>query len=124
MDLMKIGQLLVEQGSWEGEQVLSESWIDQSFDLEEKSNTSWGIRWSKHGFCWYKAKFQGQIVNYGMGYGGQFILTFTEKDLVIIALHNHDTPKGIDNQIHFLTQELPVLLEKYGHQEIEPLFSN
>ncbi|WP_423997599.1 serine hydrolase domain-containing protein [Maribacter sp. IgM3_T14_3] len=114
IDLMKIGQLLEKNGVWNGEQIVSEKWIQKLFDENEKSKTEWGLQNSKHGFCWYKSEFRGNKVDYGMGYGGQFIIMIPNKELIIVTTHNHDTPNGIEQQIEFLKGKLPKLIEKYG----------
>lgn len=114
IDLMKIGQLLEENGNWNGEQIVSEKWIQKLFDENEKSKTEWGLRNSKHGLCWYQSKFRGNKIDYGMGYGGQFIIMIPNKKLIIVTTHNHDTPNGIEQQMKFLIRKLPKLIEKYG----------
>ncbi|MEM8999046.1 MAG: serine hydrolase [Bacteroidota bacterium] len=114
IDLMKIGQLLANQGYWKNSTIVAESWVEQLFDADQKSNTTWGLKGSKHGFCWYKSKIQGDVIDYGMGYGGQFILMIPEKELIIVTTHNHDTPNGIEQQVKFLNERLPKLITAYG----------
>jgi CubicO group peptidase (beta-lactamase class C family) len=114
IDLMKIGQLLETGGNWNGKQLVSKEWIQELFNVDEKSSTEWGLRNSKHGFCWYQTNFKGNKIDYGMGYGGQFIIMIPNKELIIVTTHNHDTPKGIEQQIKFLNGKLPKLIEKYG----------
>lgn len=114
IDLMKIGQLLEKNGNWNREQIIAEKWVHKLFNEDEKSSTEWGLRNSKHGFCWYKSEFKGNTIDYGMGYGGQFIIMIPNKKLIIVATHNHDTPNGIEQQIKFLNGKLPILIEKYG----------
>ena len=109
--LMKLGQLLLNKGNWKGNQIVSKEWVEKLFDVNEKSETTWGLKNSKHGFCWYQSKFRGDVVDYGMGYGGQFIILIPSKDLVIVTTHNHDTPNGIPQQIKFLNEQLPKLIE-------------
>ncbi len=114
IDLMKIGQLLEKKGNWNEKQLVSEEWIQILFYENEKSSTKWGLRNSKHGFCWYQSELKGNKINYGMGYGGQFIIMVPNKELIIVTTNNHDTPNGINQQIKFLNAKLPKLIEKYG----------
>ncbi|EZH72118.1 hypothetical protein ATO12_24590 [Aquimarina atlantica] len=114
-DLLKIGQLLENQGTYSSIEIVSKSWIEKLFDVNEKLATDWGLRNSKHGFCWYEADLNGDRINYGMGYGGQFIIIVEDKNLVIVTTHNHDTPNGIKQQIKFLNRKLPLLIEKYSN---------
>lgn len=114
IDLMKIGQLLENRGKWNDEQLVSTAWIQKLFNDSEKYSTEWGLRNSKHGFCWYQSEFNGNKIDYGMGYGGQFIIMIPHKKLIIVTTNNHDTPDGIEQQVKFLNRELPTLIEKYG----------
>lgn len=114
MDLMKLGQLLEKNGNWKGRQLVSKEWVQKLFNESQKSSTEWGLRNSKHGFCWYQSEFKGDKIDYAMGYGGQFIILIPNKELIIVATHNHDTPNGIEQQIKFLNAKLPRLIEKYG----------
>lgn len=118
IDLMKIGQLLEKKGNWNGEQLISEQWVHHLFDEKEKSETAWGLSNSKHGFCWYKSEFKGNSIDYGMGYGGQFIILIPSKELILVATHDHDTPNGIEHQMKFLNVQLPELIEKYGTRTV------
>ena len=113
-DLLSIGQLLMQNGQWNGQQILSPNWLSKMFDASHKSPTRWGIRKSTHGYCWYQGTVNGTLVNYGMGYGGQFIILVPSKELVMVANHEHDTPNGLDQQIDFLNNKLPGLLEAYN----------
>ncbi|NQY06659.1 MAG: hypothetical protein HRT68_10865 [Flavobacteriaceae bacterium] len=115
IDLMKIGQLLEKDGTWNGEEIVSEKWIEKLFNENDKSNTEWGLENSKHGFCWYESEFRGNKIDYGMGYAGQFIIMIPNKELIIVTTHNHDTPNGIEQQMKFLNRKLPKLIEKYGN---------
>ncbi|MDY8138206.1 serine hydrolase [Aquimarina sp. 2201CG5-10] len=115
IDLMKIGQLLENQGVYDDKRLISKEWVNQLFDTAQKLPTRWGLQNSTHGFCWYTSELKGDTINYGMGYGGQFIIIVPNKDLVIVATHNHDTPKGIEQQIKFLNKKLPQLIEKFGN---------
>lgn len=114
IDLMKIGQLLQKNGNWDGTIIVSKEWIEKLFDKKEKWNTKWGLKNSKHGFCWYNSKVHKNQIHYGMGYGGQFIILVPNRELVIVATHNHDTPSGIEQQRKFLNRILPKLIKKYS----------
>jgi CubicO group peptidase (beta-lactamase class C family) len=113
-DLLKIGQVIMHNGNYNSHQIISPEWTEKLFDANEKTSTQWGLKNSTHGYCWYKAVMNNNQVDYGMGYGGQFIVILPEKSLVIIATHNHDTPDGIKYQTEFLNTKLPELIEKYS----------
>lgn len=112
-DLLKIGQLMLTKGQWNGQSIISEQWITKSLNPDLKLKASFGLPRSKHGYCWYSTERNGRQMHYGMGYGGQFIFMFPKEELVIVTTHNHDTADGIPQQVQFLTQYLPGLIKKY-----------
>lgn len=113
-DLIKIGQLLLDNGKKDNLQLISSEWIGKSFDQELKSDTKWGLRKSKHGYGWYSKTQGGEQILYSMGYGGQFILIIPSEEIVIVATHNHDTQNGIEQQVDFLKETLPKLLIEFS----------
>ena len=75
MDMAKIGQLYLNGGTWEGKQIISSKWIEDS--TEEHS------RWKKenlpYGYLWWVNE-DGYAA---MGDGGNIICVNTKKKLVI-----------------------------------------
>ena len=75
MDMAKIGQLYLNGGTWEGKQIISSKWIEDS--TEEHS------RWKKenlpYGYLWWVNE-DGYAA---MGDGGNIIYVNTKKKLVI-----------------------------------------
>ena len=112
-DLLKIGQLVLNKGNWNGQQIIAEQWIEKSLNPDLKLKAAFGLPRSKHGYCWYSTERNGLQMHYGMGYGGQFIFLFPSEDLVIVTTHNHDTADGIDQQVQFLTNYLSGLVKNY-----------
>jgi len=110
-DLIKIGKLVLNNGTIDGTQIISQKWIRKSFDNSEKKETRWGIRKSKHGYGWYSATYNEREVLYAMGYGGQFIFIIPSKKRIIVALHNSDTPTGIQQQVDFISETFPELIK-------------
>ncbi len=85
-DLLKFGQLYMNNGNWQGQQILPEQWVSQSlekiFDLgSDKRITGYGYQW-----WWNEFNVDGQYyeANAALGYGGQQILLFPEFDAVVV----------------------------------------
>jgi CubicO group peptidase (beta-lactamase class C family) len=111
-DLAKIGQLLLNNGEMNMQQIVSKQWVNMLFEKENKLKTSWGLKNSLHGFCWYATTYKDQPVNYSMGYGGQFIFIFPNLNSVVAINHNHDTPNGIEQSNQFFEKYLPIILKE------------
>ncbi len=81
-DLAKIGQLVLNKGKWNGKQVVSGKWIEESTTPKTK------ITGIDYGFLWWNIPF---IINEKIiisktatGNGGQYIMIFPEMDMVAI----------------------------------------
>lgn len=87
-DLLKLGQLYLQQGRWLGEQIVPEEWIQASFHPWVPSNWSG----SRYGFQWWMYDYspsgrtgdQGFGLITASGYGGQKLFIVPELDLVTV----------------------------------------
>ena len=94
-DLLKLGQLVLDQGRWNGEQVISQRWIEDStaFHLPQSdSDDDWG-----YGYQWWRGTFyfpRGRVeMIYGSGFGGQYLMVFPKLQLVVLLLHHNFLPE-------------------------------
>lgn len=74
IDLAKIGQLYLNQGQWEGEQILSQEWIAAS--TRDRTGSGYGYYW------WIDSQNQGYSAK---GVRGQRLEIFPEKGLVFVV---------------------------------------
>jgi CubicO group peptidase (beta-lactamase class C family) len=90
-DMAKIGKLVLNNGNWEGEQLISSSWIEQStayhidFAIpgqELNSPPGYGYYWWVYGqdFAW----LPGIDAISAVGVGGQYIFIMPDMELVIV----------------------------------------
>ncbi|MEJ2310796.1 MAG: serine hydrolase [Gemmatimonadales bacterium] len=80
-DLLKIGELYLTGGSWDGRRILPEAWIQESWRPYNRS------RWNGYGygyFWWYRRSGRYDI-HFAWGYGGQFVFVVPELELVVVA---------------------------------------
>ena len=86
-DMARIGQLFLNEGSWNGLQIVSKSWVEQatkSVVLTDDGETGYGYQW------WVLAgAFDG--VYEARGRSGQAIIVWPDKDLVAVF-----TGRGLD----------------------------
>ncbi len=73
-DMAKIGQLMLQNGLWNGEQIVSAEWIAKSTRLQTSHQN--------YGYYWYP--WQERKAFYAEGHGGQLIYVVPEKQLVIV----------------------------------------
>jgi len=81
-DMAKFGQLFLNKGEWNGEQVVSESWVTESTSRYHDKG-SWG-----YGYQWWSKSFivEGRSIDSfsANGFGGQFIYVLPEIDTVVV----------------------------------------
>lgn len=106
-DMVKLGQLYLQDG-WSGEeQILSSEWINQATSLQVETMSP-GV--PGYGYLWWLPQEEGYMA---MGYGGQYIAVYPERGLVI---GTHSTIN--DNETY------QIQLLNYIHNHIVPIFDN
>lgn len=90
-DLAKIGQLMMNDGQWEGQQIVSKEWVAQSLKPSVTFDESRG-----YGYQWWVPRHEnGEMKIFaGNGYGGQFLFGVPEKDLIVVfnGWQHHSRP--------------------------------
>ena len=80
-DLAKVGYLYLHDGMWDGKQIVSKDWVKQSvtpFIIAEEG-FKYGFKW------WLLPQADGaRYVWMARGFGGQRLMVFPEKDLIIV----------------------------------------
>lgn len=87
-DMAKIGQLILNNGIWNGRQIVSEEWIKNSTSesVRLSQDLSPVFRETGYGYQWWRGRFKnGETdVIFAGGWGGQFIFVVPELDMVIV----------------------------------------
>ena len=85
-DMAKIGQLFLNEGEWDGQQIISPAWVADSTALQTRVNPAWGVH--GYGYQWWIDRItvgEGQVQGYSaQGFGGQFIYVFPTLELVAV----------------------------------------
>ncbi|MFN2290368.1 MAG: hypothetical protein ACK2UC_04150, partial [Anaerolineae bacterium] len=86
-DMAKFGQLYLDDGQYEGRQIVSADWVHQS--LRTYSEDAWDnigrFRDIGYGYQWWSARAGEHHVNFAWGHGGQLIVLLDELDLVVVT---------------------------------------
>ena len=106
-DLLKIGQLYLNKGKWNNEQIISEKFVEDS----TKPHAEVGMFDYEYGYLWWLSKFGGEQKEeafFMSGTGGSKIAVFPKLDLVVVltstyysgGMKSHDqTTKLLDQYI-------------------------
>lgn len=80
-DLAKIGYLYLHNGEWEGKQIVSKEWVQQSLAASTPAEEDY-----QYGFKWWllPRKDRSGFVWMARGFGGQRLMVFPEEDMIAV----------------------------------------
>lgn len=86
--LARTGEMALNQGRWNGVQVVPASWIATSWEPRGRS------QWSgdRYGYGWFLTRIAGHDAAYGRGYGGQILAVVPDLDLTIVITSDPTRP--------------------------------
>ena len=84
-DAARFGQLYLQNGQWNGEQLISAQWVAESTAAQ---NNGAGDGTGSYGYQWWIRSFQGYDTYYAFGAHGQFIFVVPQLDLVTVIASN------------------------------------
>jgi CubicO group peptidase (beta-lactamase class C family) len=88
-DMAKIGQLYLQQGKWNGVQIVSPQWVQESTAMSVRVPIEYGPTFQNigYGYQWWHGRFAYGETDaiYAAGWGGQFILIMPKINTVIVT---------------------------------------
>jgi len=95
-DLARIGQMILDGGKYQGRQIVSENWLEKSFNpyVSETLKTDDGKTVFDYGYLWWLGEYQGYKYQFGWGYGGQFLFMVPDANTLVVTTANPD-PSGL-----------------------------
>jgi len=121
-DMAKIGLLVLNNGNWNGEQIVPKEWIVASSKphVAESEFFDYGYQWwhrSKRNKSWWNDPVRGSKTEHDMflalGAGGQYIMVIRDLNMVIVTTSSDYNNDGMDHQ------KVPMVIE-----EIVPIFED
>lgn len=92
-DMLKLGALVINEGQWNGEQLISADYLAKATSAIVRPNEDWQPKTFFYGYLWYQTNLttgdKSYDVNIAWGGGGNRIITIKALDL-IIAITAHD----------------------------------
>ncbi len=81
-DMAKLGRLYLDEGRWEGEQIVPADYVAEAITYQSAGDSTGGV---PYGYQWWVTEVYGYPVAFALGYGGQFIYLVPDLDLVVVA---------------------------------------
>ncbi len=79
-DMLKLGQLYLQRGRWEGRQLVPESYIRHATAAQTSGHPGYGA----YGYQWWNATYDGVRYYFAQGHGGQYIFVVPKLELVVV----------------------------------------
>jgi CubicO group peptidase (beta-lactamase class C family) len=83
-DLAKLGFLYLNNGVWEGKQIVSEDWVKQSVAPQVPMAYTVEAGRMYYGFTWWLYPVTGEYSWQAVGLGGQFLFAFPRQNLIAV----------------------------------------
>lgn len=104
-DMLKLGQLMLNGGTWRGQRILSESWVkDSTARHTPVDQYAYGLYW--HLITPTQWQWAGQSGYLAAGQGGQFIIVIPALELVTVITSGnwqaHGTPLAYQEAVKFM----------------------
>jgi hypothetical protein len=114
-DMVKLGQLYLQDGFSGGNQILDSQWIEDATSPKiEVGNQLLWPELSDYGYLWWIPEYEGAYLAYG--YGGQYIAVIPQFNLVI---GSHSSDNGPDESYSHADNLRDIIFS-----EIVPFFEN
>jgi CubicO group peptidase (beta-lactamase class C family) len=85
-DMAKIGYLYLQDGRWEGRQIVPRGYVRASTREQLETGYSPAGVPAGYGYLWWTRKVEGYRAFYASGYGGQLIYVIPELNLVAVIV--------------------------------------
>jgi CubicO group peptidase (beta-lactamase class C family) len=104
-DLLKIGQLMLNQGKWEGRQVISKEWIEESFKPRVTVDKE-----RRYGYHWWlgDVTVDGNVHSFAaaVGNGGQRLFVSPSLNLTVVVTAGQYNSATIGSQLSLLFERV------------------
>ncbi len=93
-DMLRFGQVFLNKGRYNGEQLVPAAWIETSW--QPRTISPWNGH--RYGYLWWSRNFGGEQTYFAWGYGGQYIFIVPRLDLIVVVTSSlTNRPRGVDH---------------------------
>jgi CubicO group peptidase (beta-lactamase class C family) len=88
-DMAKLGYLYLNDGRWEGKQIIPSEYVKESTRKQSEGGFPEG---ESYGYQWWVTSVKGHPAYFAGGFGGQFLYVIPDLDIVVAITSNLDRP--------------------------------
>ena len=115
--MAKFGQLYLNNGLWNGEQIISAHWVAESFKMHVDLNELQFDNYTRgYGYLWWIMKpategVDSQYIYAARGAGGQRIFVIPEFDMVVVVTALATMPRNLSGEKMLYEHIIPAIWE-------------
>lgn len=96
-DISRFGQLLLQKGKWQGQQLVSETWVEEATGIQTSNGSNPQSDWDQgYGYQFWQCRHNAFR---GDGAFGQYCIVMPEQDAVIAITSGTNDMQGILNMV-------------------------
>ncbi|WP_277633123.1 serine hydrolase domain-containing protein [Avrilella dinanensis] len=101
-DFARFGKLYLQNGIWNGQQILSSEFVQKSIEPRFADSP-------QYGYGWWLENYKNQAVYYMRGHLGQFVIVLPESDIIIVRLGHL---KGLQTEENPHSEDLYIYIDE------------
>lgn len=101
-DFARFGKLYLQDGIWNGQQILSSEFVQKSIEPRFADST-------QYGYGWWLENYKNHAVYYMRGHLGQFVIVLPESDIIIVRLGHL---KGLQTEENPHSEDLYIYIDE------------
>lgn len=115
-DFARIGQLYLDSGKWNGNQIISTDYVLKSVEPANLMD-DFGKKNQKYGYCWWLIPdYKGHRIFYARGILGQYVICIPDQKMVVVRLGSKKEKKSPgEDHPKDLFYYIDAALEMYGN---------
>lgn len=103
-DYARLAKLYMQQGNWNGDQIVDSSYVQQSLVVAQLKDSKTGNSIDNYGYQWWLMKYKEHPIFYMRGIRGQYVFAIPDMDMIVVRLgHKRGEKNGNDMPVDIYT---------------------
>ncbi|MES2780563.1 MAG: serine hydrolase [Bacteroidota bacterium] len=103
-DYARLAKLYMQQGNWNGDQIVDSSYVEHSLTLADLKDHDTGNPIDNYGYQWWLMKYKEHPIFYMRGIRGQYVFAIPDMNMIIVRLgHKRGEKNANDMPIDIYT---------------------
>jgi CubicO group peptidase (beta-lactamase class C family) len=96
-DYARIARLYMQQGNWNGQQIVDSSYVRESLTVADLTDDKDGKKIDKYGYQWWLLDYKGHHIFYMRGIRGQYVFAIPDMNMIVVRLGHKRDPIKVDD---------------------------